>query len=77
MQQNPEFDLHVWKQMAEGQRPDRYTIGVWINGSIQPLCHIQPLEQAVAAIRSALENGYPCLLSGSNDTAVVPKTSPV
>lgn len=51
---NSEFDLHIWKQRAEGGRPDRYTVGVWQNGRILPLCHVQPLNNAVAAIQNAL-----------------------
>lgn len=55
MQTNPEFNLYIWKQRAEGERPDRYTVGVWADGRIKPLCHIQPIDQAIATIRAALE----------------------
>ena len=51
---NSEFDLHIWKQRAEGERSDRYTVGVWRQGRIMPLCHIQPLNDTIAVIRRAL-----------------------
>jgi hypothetical protein len=51
---NSEFDLHIWKQRAEGERTDRYTVGVWKQGRIMPLCHIQPLDNTIAVIRRAL-----------------------
>jgi len=55
MQSNPEFDLHIWKQKAEGDRVERFTVGVWVDDRIMPLCHIQPIDDAVAVIRAALE----------------------
>src|SRR5260221_2519439 len=51
---NSEFDLYIWKQRAEGERKERYTVGVWRQGRIMPLCHIQPLDNTIAVIRRTL-----------------------
>ena len=56
MQSNSEFDLHVWKQRAEGDHEERFTIGIWDKGRIVPLCHIEPLEKTLVIIRGLLES---------------------
>ncbi len=59
---NSEFDLHIWKQRAEGEHKDRYTVGVWKQGRIMPLCHIQPLNDTIAVIRRVLvQAGSVCM----------------
>jgi hypothetical protein len=59
-----EFDLHVWKRPAAGNRPDQYTIGIWDGQQIRSLCHIAPIEIAVQALRQALETaGQPVALA--------------
>ena len=50
-----EFDLHVWKRPGIGGRPDVYTIGVWDGQQIRSLCHIEPIDAALATLRDALE----------------------
>src|SRR5689334_20494793 len=55
MPSNSEFDLHIWKQRASSDGQDRFTIGIGDKGRIMPLCHIEPLERAVAVIRTLLE----------------------
>jgi len=50
---NTEFDLHVWKKPGD---PDLYTVGVWDDRcQIVSLCHIQPIDCALAVVRKALE----------------------
>jgi hypothetical protein len=50
---NSEFDLHVWKKPGD---PDLYTVGVWDDRyQIVSLCHIQPIDSALAAVRKVLE----------------------
>lgn len=59
-----EFDLHVWKKPATGNRPDQYTIGVWDGQQIRGLCHIAPIEGALQTLRHVLETaGQPAALT--------------
>jgi hypothetical protein len=59
-----EFDLHVWKRFAVGNRPDQYTIGIWDGQQIHSLCHIAPIEDAVQTLRQVLETaGQPAALT--------------
>jgi hypothetical protein len=51
-----EFDLHIWKRAGICGRPDVYTIGVWDGQQIRSLCHIAPIEAALATLRQVLEN---------------------
>jgi len=50
-----EFDLHVWKKRSTDGEEDLYTIGVWDGNQIKSLCHIAPIEIALAILRNALE----------------------
>ena len=50
-----EFDLHVWKKTSDDNKPDVYTIGVWDRGQILSVCHIEPIDAALSAIRNLLE----------------------
>jgi hypothetical protein len=59
-----EFDLHVWKRPANGDRPDQYTIGVWDGQQIRSLCHIAPIEAAIQTLRNVLETaGQPAAVA--------------
>jgi hypothetical protein len=51
-----EFDLHVWKKCGDDGEADVYIIGVWDGDQIRTLCHIEPLESALATVRRTLEN---------------------
>lgn len=52
---NTEFDVHVFKRRASGQRGDLYTIGVWEGTCARAICHDATLDVAIAALRKELE----------------------
>ena len=52
---NAEFGLHVFKRRASGQNGDRYTIGVWEGSYQRAICHDACIDDALAAIRDAME----------------------
>lgn len=47
--------LHVSKRCGQDGKPDVYTIAIWWDAVLLPLCHLQTVEQAVVALRSLLE----------------------
>jgi hypothetical protein len=47
--------LHVAKRCGRDGKADVYTIAVWVDAVLLPLCHAQPLDNAVASLRSVLE----------------------
>jgi hypothetical protein len=50
-----EFALHVHKKPGNADRPDLYTIGVWEGTVLRGICHAQPIDCAVSALRRTLE----------------------
>jgi hypothetical protein len=54
-EQNPEFSLHVHKKVATAEHRDLYTIGIWKDSTLHAICHAQPLEQALGALRNVLD----------------------
>jgi hypothetical protein len=69
-----EFDLHIWKRSASDGRPALFTIGIW-NGllSIESVCHIQPLEDALSTLRQILETaGHTDLDARRNQPSTAP-----
>src|SRR5258708_14450514 len=53
--QNPEFSFHVHKQAATAEHQGLYTIGIWTGSTLHAICHVQPLEQALGALRNVLD----------------------
>jgi len=47
--------LHVSKRCGHDGQPDVYTVAIWWDAVLLPLCHFQTLEEAVAPLRSLLE----------------------
>lgn len=66
MTNNAEFSLHIHKKAGDARRPALYTIGVWEATVQRAICHIQPIKDALVAIRSLLDEadrspvGKPC-----------------
>lgn len=55
MSNNSEFSFHVHKKAGNGERPALFTVGLW-EGTVQRgICHTQPIDDALAAIRRVLE----------------------
>ena len=54
-QQNPEFALHVHKKIGISHHQALYTIGIWAGPTLYAICHVQPLDQAVKALREVLD----------------------
>ena len=54
-EQNPEFSFHVHKKAATAEHQDLYTIGIWTGSTLHAICHVQPLEQALGALRNVLD----------------------
>ena len=54
-EQNPEFSFHVHKKAATAQHRDLYTIGIWKGSTLHAICHVQPLEKALGALRNVLD----------------------
>ncbi len=52
---NPEFAIHVHKQTATAEHQDLYTIGVWNGPTLHAICHVQPLDRALRALRNVLD----------------------
>ena len=50
-----EFSLHIHMTPAKGERPDLFTIGIQDGMLLRAICHVQPIEGAVAALRHTLE----------------------
>jgi len=50
-----EFALHIHKISGNKEHPDLYTIGIWDGTLLRAICHIQPIECALAALRRTLE----------------------
>lgn len=47
--------LHVAKRCGCNGKADVYTIAVWVDAVLLPLCHAEPLDNAVASLRALLE----------------------
>ena len=56
---NAEFDLHVFRRRASGQKGDRYTIGFWEGTCQRAICHDACIDGALAAIRNEMEKISP------------------
>ncbi len=56
---NAEFDLHVFRRRAGGQKGDRYTIGFWEGTYQRAICHDAGIDGALAAIRNEMEKTSP------------------
>jgi hypothetical protein len=56
-EQNPDFSFHVHKKAATAEQQDLYTIGIWTGSTLHAICHAQPLEQALGALRNVLDQG--------------------
>src|ERR1700694_4206092 len=63
--QNYEFGLHIHKKTATGQGQDLYTIGVWKGSTLRAICHVQPLDHALSALRKLLDQ------TGKSQTTVL------
>ncbi|HET6843508.1 MAG TPA: hypothetical protein VFK06_17785 [Candidatus Angelobacter sp.] len=50
-----EFCFHVHITPAKDERPDLFTIGIQDGTVLRGICHVQPIEGAVAALRLTLE----------------------
>lgn len=55
MATNSEFSFHVHKKTGNAQSPALYTIGLWEGTVLRGICHTQPLDGALAAVRLVLE----------------------
>jgi len=53
--ENPEFSLHVHKISRTAQHDELYTIGLWRGTVLCGICHVQPIDHALAALRRVLE----------------------
>jgi hypothetical protein len=53
---NTEFSLHVFKRRTDGQRGDRFTIGVWEGIGLRAICHDACLTSALVALRHEIED---------------------
>jgi hypothetical protein len=54
---NSEFSLHVHRTTGPDRQTNRYTIGLWNGIVLRAICHIEPLDNALAALRLVLEDG--------------------
>lgn len=52
---NSELSFHVHRKSGIGGQATLYTIGVWKGPTLQAICHVQPIEGALASIRCLLE----------------------
>lgn len=56
---NSEFVLRVLKSVDRGTEP-LYTIGIWqktgTGSELRAICHVEPIDRAIAAIRRELRN---------------------
>ena len=52
---NPEFSLHVHKKTTVGRGQALYMIGIWNGPILFAICHVQPLDQALSALRNLLD----------------------
>ena len=50
-----EFAVHVYRKHGDDEHADLYTIGVWEESTLRGICHAQPLDDAVAALRMLLQ----------------------
>ena len=50
-----EFCLHIHITPGKDERPDLFTIGLQDGMVLRGICHVQPIEGAVAALRHTLE----------------------
>ncbi len=53
--ENLEFALHVHKVAANARRHSLYTVGVWYGCALHAVCHVEPIDRALASIRCLLE----------------------
>ncbi len=62
MANNSEFSFHVHKKAGNADRPALYTVGIWEGTVLHSICHVQPIDTALAAVRRVLEEpGYTAL----------------
>lgn len=50
------WPLYVYKRRARDDEEYLYTIAVWKGTTLMPICHLQPLETAMAALREGLSS---------------------
>ena len=55
MANNSEFSFHVHKKAGNADRPALYTVGIWEGTGLHGICHVQPIDTALAAVRRVLE----------------------
>jgi hypothetical protein len=55
MLNNSEFAFHVHRKAGDAKRPALFSIGVWEGKILRAICHTQPIDDALAAIRRVLE----------------------
>jgi len=56
-----EFSIHFLKHKRIGRRA-LYTVGIWESNQLRAICHVAPIDSAVAALRREMEKaGEPAL----------------
>ena len=51
-----EFCLHIHKTPGKDECPDLFTIGLQDGMLLRGICHVQPIEGAIAALRQTLQD---------------------
>src|SRR5258708_14809186 len=49
MANNSEFSFHVHKKAGNADRSALYTVGIWEGTVLHSICHVQPIDTALAA----------------------------
>jgi hypothetical protein len=64
---NKEFAVHFLKHPAGGRRTDRYTVAVWERQQLRAICHVAPIDRALAALRREMESAGEPILEKAED----------
>jgi hypothetical protein len=64
---NKEFAVHFLKHRAGGRRANRYTVAVWEQQQLRAICHVAPIDRALAALRREMESAGERTLEKAED----------